>query len=215
MEETISERLFKKFCEACRIPCTKIPEKGGEGVQTPDFEIVLRGVDIFCEIKQIDLGPDDKKELREAEKKGAYARLLPNRLRAKLKKISPQLSEASDSGSPTIAVIYDNTLFKDYVRHADVLQAMFGDYTNVVTITEDPSQAPEVSDAFFGGHRRLTPSHNTSLSAIGILDGGLEGPQSLRLYHNPYAKVRLEPSLFDGLPVHQPVLPDSDEVSLQ
>jgi hypothetical protein len=60
----------------------------------------------------------------------------------------------------------------------------------------------------------MGPQHNTAISAIVILDGGPRPPLSLRVYHNPYAGVKLDPTVFRALPATQRVLPDSTEVSL-
>ena len=141
-------------------------------------------------------------------------RYMPNRLRAKLKNVSPQLKNASESGRPTLLIVYDNTPFKSYTDHADVVQAMLGRNSVSVLTPMDSSLPPEVSDPFFGGDRGMGPRWNTAVSAIAILDGGPRPPLRLRVYHNRYSAVRLDPAVFDSLPARQMLLPDSTEISL-
>jgi hypothetical protein len=86
-----------------------------------------------------------------------------------------------------------------------------------VTIRQPPGGTGplDVSQPFFGGDRGLAPGHNTAISAIAILDGGATSrPLMLRVYHNPYARVRFDPQVFSSLPVTQPMLPDAKEISL-
>ena len=109
--QPISERLFEQFCEANRIPCSRVDT----GVRrTPDYVITLGGVRVTCEVKQIDPNPEDLRELAEIRGGSATARYIPNRLRGKLKDVSAQLKAAAQAGCPTLLVVYDNTPFKSY-----------------------------------------------------------------------------------------------------
>jgi hypothetical protein len=125
-----------------------------------------------------------------------------------------EVSTEAQAGHPTLLVVYDNTPFKTYTDHGDVIQAMFGLHSVTVTVPEDPRLPTVVSAPFFAGNRGVGPRWNTAVSAIAILEGGPEQAGSLRVYHNPYAVVRLAPELFAGLPVSQPLLPDAKEVGL-
>jgi len=209
--ETASEKLFEEFCRLTGIPCSRVATAA---VRTPDFVIELGGMQVICEVKQIDPNDEDLQELAELRSGVGAGRYLPNRLRAKLKNVSAQLKNASESGRPTLLVVYDNTPFKGYTDHADAVQAMFGRNSVRVLMLTDPSLPPEVSDPFFGGDRGMGPERNTAVSAIAILDGGPRPPLTMRVYHSPYAAVRLDPAVFNSLPVTQRVLPDSTEVSL-
>jgi hypothetical protein len=207
--KTASEQLFEEFCRLNEIPCCRIPPTAA---RTPDFVITLKGTQVTCEVKQINPNAEDRRELAELGK--ATGRYLPNRLRARLKKVSAQLKSACASGRPTLLVVYDNTAFKSYIDHADVVQAMFGRHSVKVLVPPDPSLPPQVSDPFFGGDRGMGPEHNTTVSALAILDGGPRPPTTLRVYHNPYAAVRLDPRVFESLPATQKLLPDATNVSL-
>ena len=208
---TQSERLFQEFCRLYGIPCERLTPTGR---RTPDFIVDFRGTQIICEVKQIDPNKDDERELTELAHHGGEGRLVPNRLRAKLKKVSAQLKSASQTGRPTLLVVYDHTPFKAYTLHTDVVEAMFGRNSVRVRVPTDPSSPPQISSPFFGGDRGMGPRHNTAVSAVAILDGGTQPPLTLRVYHNRYAAVRLDPRAFALLPITQPVLPDAVEIYL-
>jgi hypothetical protein len=207
--QAFSETLFEELCSSHGISCETLPTST---VRTPDFAITLRSVRVICEVKQINPNFEDLQEIRNVHLSHATGPFVPNRLRAKLKNVSGQLKAASVAGSPTMLVVYDNTPFKMYTDHFDVVQAMFGAHT--VAVSEGRGLDPIVSEPFFGGNRGLTPNQNTALSALTILDGGPTSEQRLRVYHNPYAAVVLQPELLEVLPVVQRLLPGETTVNL-
>jgi hypothetical protein len=182
-------------------------------VRTPDFAICLDGVRVVCEVKQINPNAEDLAEAKIVGAGEAVGRYIANRLRQKLKDVSAQLKAASLAGHPTLLVVYDNTPFKAYTDHFDVVQAMFGGHSVAVSFPEDAG-SPLVSEPFFGGNRGLTPHHNTSVSALAILDGGPIALPTLRVYHNPYASVTLRPEILGVLPVTHRLLPGATNVAL-
>ncbi len=124
----ISERLFETLCSSRGVSCDQIPT---ESARTPQFVLAVR---VICELKQIDPNPDDLAELQAVNSGEATGRYVPNRLRSKLKNVSGQLKAASVSGCPTLLVVYDNTPFKMYSTHFDVLQALFGVHSVTVAV---------------------------------------------------------------------------------
>jgi hypothetical protein len=201
----ISETLFEQLCSRYGVPCTPIACSHG---QTPDFEIHLSGTRVICEVKQIDPNREDIEESMPIDPDTSVGRLVPNRLRGKLKKdVSPQLKASASCGCPTLLIVYDNTQFKMYSNHDDVVQAMFGLHSITVKFPTESTGDPIISKRFFGGNRGLTPTHNTSLSALGILDGGPSSELSLRVYHNPYAAVILRSELLTALHAEQWPIP--------
>jgi hypothetical protein len=183
-------------------------------MRTPDYVIRPGGVSIVCEVKQIDPNAEDLSELRPFKPGEMEGRLVPNRLRAKLKDVSRQLRAASLAGCPTLLIVYDNTPFKVYTDHLDVVQAMFGAHSVAVATPNELGAEPIVSEPFFGGNRGLTPSQNTALSALAILDGDPEVETGLRVYHNPYAAVVLSQEVLHALPVQDCLPPGATRVKL-
>ena len=111
----------------------------------------------------------DLEELQPIQSEETIGRLVPNRLRGKLKDVSGQLKTACLTGHPTMLVVYDNTPSKIYTDHLDVVQAMFGALSVTMTIPKQGGAEAIVSEPFFGGNRGVAPQQNTSVSALAIL----------------------------------------------
>lgn len=207
-----SEALFEQFCQRHHIPCSRVSTSADP---TPDFMIGLAGTRVACEVKEIDANAEDLAELEQLRNRGSAGRFLPNRLRATLKHISRQLRDSARAGLPTMLVVYDNTPFKNYSDHSDVITAMFGPVTVSVSVSDGEIGTARVSKPYFGPNRGVGPRYNTSVSAIVILAGGpVPPPDELRVYHNPYAAVELRADVFKGLPATQALLPGAEEVAL-
>lgn len=206
---TKSESLFERYCETNRIPCRRIAEST---VRTPDYAIQLRKVEVVCEVKQLDIGNREKQALTQAFETGsAAAYVVQNRLRSKLKGVSGQLKRASSRGTPTLVVVYDNTPFRGELDHEDVVEALYGRVSHPVTTSEDGE--PDLGAPFLGGNRGLTPTQNTAVSAVAVLDER-DGTYWLRVYHNLHAAVQLDPELLEGVAVEQRVLPGDTHIEV-
>jgi hypothetical protein len=201
---TQSEDLFQKYCSDSGIPCRAIEVTG---VRTPDFEVELAGVKVICELKQLDPNEDDLQEHAKVMAGVSGGRLIPNRLRRLLKGISGQLKSASTAGHPTVMVVYDNTPFCSYLDDDDVRESMFGRWS-ITEFIDERTGASWVSPQYYGGNKGVGPSHNTSLSALAVLEAPASAEMRLRLFHNPHAKVPLDPRLLEGLACTQVVMPD-------
>lgn len=188
-EPTKSEELFKQLCSSSGVQCE--PVRTGRQ-RTPDFRIRAGdNVEVFCEVKQIEPNDEDKADMADDVSEETTGRLVRNRVRGKLKDVSAQLKGAARDGHPTLLVLYDNTgLF--HTMEPDVHEAMFGQ--NSVTVTRMPGKPLEVSKSFFGGNKGFTKTQNTSVSAVAILDRS-DSCLTLRVYHNPYASVVLQPEV--------------------
>jgi hypothetical protein len=172
--------------------------------------VKINGTRIVCEIKQIDPNDDDRQIFSSVNARQATFTWFRNRLSDKLKDVSAQLKTASRSSTPTMLVVYNNTPSFNYTQHSEVVQAMFGQKSSVISFPDAEDAEPRVSRPFFGGQKRMTANTNTSVSVVAVLHSQGEQPK-LRVYHNPFAATPLAPGIFDGLPVDQPVRPDTEE----
>jgi hypothetical protein len=59
---TSSERYFERFCERRGIAIRRLPEGPDK---TPDYEIVVDGIEIVAEVKQIEPNAEDRDVLTE------------------------------------------------------------------------------------------------------------------------------------------------------
>jgi hypothetical protein len=201
--KTPSEQLFENFWVANGLLATPIPR--GEK-PTPDYEVQRSGQPVVFEIKQRDPNGQDVDAIEALHREGAFADYLRNRVREALKDVSPQLKAARQSNKPGVLVVYNNTPFSAGTDPDSVLQAMFGRKQVTVTRKEDGSAV--VSEPFLAGNEGLTPTQNTSVSAVCVLRRDDNGSLSLDVFHNPFAVVLLQTDWFAGLPVRQLVVMD-------
>jgi hypothetical protein len=118
---------------------------------------------LVCEVKQIEPDGADVADLAGIDDDATAGRWIPNRLRSVLKeRVSSQLRAASKTAQQTLLVVYDNSPVKAYTAHIDVMQAMFG--RDSVVVTERPDGSRHVSDPFFGGNKGMGPDWTTSIS---------------------------------------------------
>jgi hypothetical protein len=164
---------------------------------------------VVCEIKQLGIGDREKRALRQAVQKGSAAYAMKNRLRGKLKNISTQLQTTSSRGVPTLLVVYDATPFRGELDHEAVVESLYGRVSYPVIAPE--GSEPSLGAPFLGGDRGLTPTQNTAVSAVAVLEER-EGAGWLRVYHNLHAAVELDPQLLDGLPAEQRVRPGDTHI---
>jgi hypothetical protein len=73
---------------------------------------------------------------------------------------------------------------------------MYGLEEIVMARASHESALSEYVDTRFGGKRRLTPTDNTALSAVAILEAHAPGQYSLDIFHNMFAVRPLHPWLF-------------------
>ncbi len=206
---TKSETLFEEFCLSSGIECSRIAEST---TPRPDYLVRLQRVDLVCEIKQLEAGQRELEALRRAAAGEAAPYWDKNRLREKLKGVSRQLRQAAEDGVPTLLVVYDNSHFGMQLDDVDVKEALYGQIGLPVYTPTDG--VPFAGGLFFGGNRALTPAHNTSVSAVGVLER-VEGVPRLRIYHNLYAAVPLAPAEFGDAPVEHKVKPGDTSIEIQ
>jgi hypothetical protein len=153
-QRTFSEQLFEEFCLSNGVTYAKVPVCRQ---RTPDYEIILSGSVIACEVKEINPNRDDLKELAAVKVGQISGRYVRNRLRGLLKRVSMQLKAPSQTNRATLLVVYDNTPFKSYTKHAEVVQAMFGCYSITVQFLQDTDSTPASISPVFRRQQRVEP----------------------------------------------------------
>ena len=179
---TSSELLFERFCALHGLRCARIEE----GITpTPDYQVVLSGVETVFEIKQLD---EDENFLVARS-----SRTLGDHVRAKINEARNQVRPAAKRGSPAILLIYNNLdpLQAFGTEQQDFVAAMYGKPTVTVSVGTGA-----ILDSFEGRNKSFRDGKNDSFSAIGHLKQSDSGPL-VRLYENLHAKV---PLAYDQLP---------------
>lgn len=204
---TASERAFEHFCTAHGIVYERVPATQS---RTPDYLITLGGQQIVTEIKQIDPNPEEQREITDFAAKGwiVGGKGAPgDRIRKVIDHANTQIKTQTKGRLPSLVVVCDNVPHASHTAPYCILVAMYGLQQYNLHIQHDPSQRVRLVGVSFGGKRQMTPSSNTSTSAVAVLRGEDPAHCMLDVYHNIHALVQLNPAVFGGLPVRQYTLP--------
>lgn len=186
-----SEQLFEDYCSSKAIKFEKI---GEEAQSRPDYMITINGINIVVEVKQIDPNKDDKEKLAEFQRKGfVVGSSTPGaRVRSKITDAGPQIASVAKGRYPGVLVLYSNLSFVlgSPLEPYNVRVGMYGFDTFVFSRPGNFIDSPRLIARKFGPKRKLTPSHNTSISALAVLSESKED-LTLVFYHNEYAAIRL------------------------
>jgi hypothetical protein len=206
-----SETLFEEYCRANGIACERVPV-GSQ--RSPDFRITIDRTVVVCEVKQIDMNSTEREVVATVNSGQPASLYVSNRARSKLKNVSGQLKAAVLAGIPTMVVLYNNSPVHDYTGQAEVLQAMFGRKSWAVSFPKSQDAEPVVSAPFLGDNRGVGHGRNTSISVVAVLERNSAGQLRLRMYHNPYAELPMDPAVFSSVSAVQPVVPGTQQVEL-
>jgi len=169
------------------------------GEQTPDFLLRRFGRELAVEIKQIDPTPAELLEIAKFEAGGISSSSGEpgSRVRNAIAKGAPQLRALTRGRIPGLLVLYDNVPMPTI--HLDpyaIKVAMYG-LEQVVMVQAVPnSLRSEVVDTRFGGKRRVTPTDNTTLSAVALLSLQATEEFCFDIFHNSFAIRPIHPWLF-------------------
>ena len=183
-KRTVSELLFEAYCERTQIDCEPIPTE--KGVKTPDYELSIGGQVIIAEVKEL---------LEEDEAQGQVkSEIVGDRIREKIRQCARQLKTRTGSRHPRMLVLYRNGGLGYFTAH--ITAAMYGTTVIEMAVPRDRSVRPYIVGERFGPGKRMTPDHNTSISAVGVVfRGGPNWDFDLLVYHNAHAAVPIEPEL--------------------
>jgi len=214
---TVSEQLFESFCtgngfQACPVQT--------ESHRTPDYILRVRGTSIVVEVKQFDPNATELTTLRKPPEEwgesDAFSPEFPGeRVRSKIDSALPQIKKVAGSSMPAMLVLYDNVrLWPEICDAGSIGVALYGTENALISSEEAPQGGATIVARWHGGSRRATPSANTTLSAIGILDVSHEsGEIALSVFHNYFAKNPIAIDSFCGAQIKHYKLRDSPERS--
>ncbi|MGP0594309.1 hypothetical protein ACTRXD_17465 [Nitrospira sp. T9] len=177
-KQTISETLFESYCNRQAISFLRIPTESHK--RTPDYEIILQGNMVISEVKQFDPTNEEKRLQRQLNEQGlpeAFGGKPGQRASQKITDGMKQLRLLAKDKYPTLLVLFNNVSISNHHVHPYAIKtAMYGLEEVVLAVPHEAAASPWVTDRKFGGRRRVTPSQNTTLSAVAVLyenhDGG-------------------------------------------
>jgi hypothetical protein len=203
---TLSEQLFEQLCDIQTVQWERIATTST--MRTPDYAILLGSTKVIIEVKQLDLSKADRQTIKAWSQGGslptAFASNAHKRVRNIIGSASDQLRRLAKGSHPSIIVLFDNTQGFSYLDLEDILNAMYGDETVSVRWPNAPATKPVITGHHFGGHRKMTPEHNRSVSGLGLLRIDSTSSQPfLTLFHNIHAEIALLPEIATQLVAKQ------------
>ncbi len=203
MSRTISEQLFEDYCAARGIVCARVAESTAP---TPDYELQCGEQRIVVEVKEITPNKEEQESERLALERG-YGNVVSHtpgdRVRRKISDCSPQVKARTLGTLPSILVVFDRGRVASHVDPYNIRVAMYGLEQVYIAVPPIGAGSPYATGMGYGPMRKMGPEHNTSISAIGALV--MTGPTDvfLRVFHNRFAHVRLDPALLGSYGVEQ------------
>lgn len=189
---TYADRLFERFCRERGIALRRLSEGTAK---TPDYEIILREVTVAVEVKQLEPNAEDQELLRELRARHTVARYENmGRARQTILDATKQLRAHAKNRMPALAVLYDTMggLF-GYLEGDCIAQCLYGAERIHVAVPTDRRGEPRMLGASLGGRRVATQKHNTTLSAVAVLQFSRSADKlSLSVFHNTYAAMPLK-----------------------
>ena len=194
-ERTTSETYFEKLCANRRVVCERISETKAK---SPDYRVLIPPMVLITEVKQLDPNDEDERLSKiwgTPQSPGVFS--VTKRVHDKLADGYPQVERLSEGKFPTMIVVYNNAAEWNLLSGFTITTAMFGSYGFVLESQSD--ETIEVARQGHFGNRKVTEKTCRSLSAVGVLKRTESETLELCCYHNPFAKVPIEPDLLAKL----------------
>lgn len=195
---TASERYFERFCQQRGIAIRRLPEGS---VKTPDYEIVVDGIELVVEVKQIEPNADERDVMSDVtERKTASYWIDMSRARQSILNGVKQLRAYAKGRRPGIVVLYEVAGLLGHLEADCIAQCLYGPEQVHVAVPTDPGREPWVLGGSYGGRRVATEHHNTTLSAVAVLRIDRER-ETMSVFHNAFAAFPIEADQFrfDGV----------------
>jgi hypothetical protein len=204
--DTLSEQLFEQLCDARSVRWERIATTPDS--QTPDYAVWLGTVKVIVEVKQLELSEADHRAIRALSQgvslPSAFKSTAHSRVRNLIRPAGKQLKVLAKGVHPSFIVLFDNTRGFSTLDFEDILNAMYGDEAVTVNWSNVPGEKPAIVGHHFGGHRKMTPAHNRSVSGLGLLSvDRASGQPSVAIFHNIHAAIPLPPEVAAGLAARQ------------
>jgi hypothetical protein len=190
---TKSQHLFEAFCVEQGISCTPIAPAS---TRTPDYRIRVAGNPVVAEIKQLNPNASDRAAARAMAhgRPGGFGGEAGSRIRHLIDKGKMQVANLARGRCPGLLVIFNNVeACPSYTDPMFVMVAMYGHLTLDYLLHSDPSIPPTTIRVRHGLKNKVSPSSNTSLSAVCILQERSDGRALLTFYHNKFAAIPFGP----------------------
>jgi hypothetical protein len=203
VKRTLSEYLFERFCDERRITWTRIAE---DAKRTPDYELFPGTTPLVIEVKEIERNAEEIKNDRLVAERGwgeAMGHTPGDRIRAKIMSSSGQIKARTLGRHPSMLVVFDERGEVPHLESYSVRVAMYGLEQINVAVPPPGQGSPYAVGMQYGPKRKMTPDHNTSISAIAPMIMASHDHIMMWVFHNKFAKVPLPPALLAPYGIRQ------------
>lgn len=194
--------MFEQLCRDVALRCERVLESTVPKERRPDFR--LWGDDgtlVIAEVKLVTPSRAEVDVVSRVRRGESVGRSIEpgERVRSLIKKANGQLRPFVGPKTPGVLCIFNPELaLRQHTRPYCVLVAMRGFDTVPVTVPTDPSIAPTFGAAYAGPGKKMTPTSNTSTSAIIVPEQIDRSSWTVNVYHNPFASFPLPRSALSG-----------------
>lgn len=200
-EQTISEELFERFCKENRIKFSRIEVSAISGKKEPDYQMETSSGKVLVEVKQFDPNPEELKLQKQLDDRGwtdAFGGEPGAKVRLKIQSAAKQLKSRGAGSVPSMVVLYNNVpISRRGTDPYEIKTAMYGiEKIDLSVVSNKPGVS--IKDRGFGSKRKMTPSSNTSISAVAAFYYGFDQQLLMCVFHNIYAAIPLDIESFKG-----------------
>lgn len=203
MKRTLSECLVERLCEERGIALGRIPEADSK---TPDYEMFPGDSPIIVEVKEIERNAEEIESDRVMAERGwgnVIGHTPGDRIRAKIAAASLQIKARTQGKYPSLLVVFDARGEVPNLESYSIRVAMYGLEQVHIAVPPIGQGSPYATGMSYGPKRKMTPDHNTSISALGAMVKLDRETIVLLVYHNAYARVPLDPARLSAFGIRQ------------
>ena len=188
--QTESEHEVNQYLGSLRIPYRYT----GNELNSPDFELNVAGVDLICEVKQLEMNDEEKRAYQEFLKKRRTTIRLPTpgeRLRKRLGEWKANLKKYADKSEKPLLLLIQSQFPSVGDFQASTIYNHLDEY-NVIAALHGYHKGGRGSDHFVSG--MLQEERKNYISAVAVFGKawdllGIDSRSpALLIYHNKFAK---------------------------
>jgi len=203
MKKTLSEYLFERFCKERGVPYARIPE-GSQ--RTPDYELFPESRPVVVEVKEIKPNKEEMESERIMAERGwgnVLGHTPGDRVRSKIAASSAQIKARTQGKHPSLLVVFDERGEIPNVEPYSIRVAMYGLEQINIAVPPPGLGSPHATGMSYGPKRKMTRTHNTSISAVAAMVALSSDRSELLVCHNRHAKIPLPPKRLAPFGVRQ------------
>ena len=181
---TQSEIICSNILESKGLNFSKIPKSNEQKAKTPDFRVVLDGIESIWEVKELTENPDEIKILKSLERENPPSYSVDSiRVKNRMVDACKQFKSYGVTDKACVIALYDARCFevKDILFPQFIIGAMFGNAEYWVP-NNGPVQEIKRQD------KLLQQNKKNYISAVVVLN---KETNDAIFMHNPYANIPL------------------------